>query len=184
MKCQLKVMPEAGADLSGSERVIRRLSRQWHRLARKAHKVLHNPTLVFRKQGRSTPNGETCAPDLAAESSDSPCKLPALGLKPGQRVQVKSCLEIRRTLDEQGRYEGCAYMPPMMDKYCGGTYTVKKRVDLFFDERNWHMTKLRNIVILEGVYCEPPVDSEDEFAGCARTCFLFWKEAWLRRVPV
>ena len=184
MKCQLKVMPEAGADLTKSERLVRRLSRQWHRLARKARKVLRNPTLIFHRQGRSTPNCEACTPDVAVESSDSPHKLPVLALKPGECVQVKSCQDIRRTLDEQGRYEGCAYMPPMMDKYCGGTYTVKKRIDLFFDERSWHMTKLRNVVILEGVYCEPPADSEDEFAGCARTCFLFWKEAWLRRASV
>ncbi len=40
----------------------------------------------------------------------------------------------------------------------------------------------KDVVILEGVHCEPPPDIGEDWAGCKRTCFLFWKEAWLERV--
>ena len=43
------------------------------------------------------------------------------------------------------------------------------------------MLRIRNTVILDEVYCEPPADGSDDYAGCHRTCFLFWKEAWLER---
>jgi hypothetical protein len=43
------------------------------------------------------------------------------------------------------------------------------------------MLKLRDVVILDGVYCESEGSSNEAWAGCDRTCFLFWKEAWLER---
>ena len=106
----------------------------------------------------------------------------ALGLEPGDRVQVKSVDEIAATLDEEGRFEGLAYIPGLMDQYCGQTYTVRKRVVHFFDERSWRMVKVKNIVLLDEVFCEPPRHIHCDWAACDRTCFLFWKEGWLRRV--
>jgi hypothetical protein len=69
-----------------------------------------------------------------------------------------------------------------MGRFCGGIYTVRKRIDRYFDERTRRMLKLRNVVILDGVYCEPPSSGPHDYAGCTRSCFLFWKEAWLERV--
>ncbi|MFC1634596.1 hypothetical protein ACFL5Z_07110 [Planctomycetota bacterium] len=105
-----------------------------------------------------------------------------LGLEPGDRVRVKSEARIRATLDNHSRCEGLGYMAGTMDRYCGSTYTVLKRVDLFFDERTQQMLKLKNTVILDRVYCEPAPYTEEHFAGCKRMCFLFWEEAWLERV--
>jgi len=103
-------------------------------------------------------------------------------IKPGEVVRIKPLNEIENTLDEKGRYDGLAYMKTAMDKYCGSTHMVKKRVNLFFDERRQRLLRLRDVVILDEVYCEIPKNSPLEWAGCDRTCFLFWKEAWLERV--
>ena len=69
-----------------------------------------------------------------------------------------------------------------VDAYCGKSFTVRKRIRRFFDERTRRMVKLRDVVILEGVFCEVSPLGFEEYAGCDRTCFLFWKESWLERV--
>jgi hypothetical protein len=43
-------------------------------------------------------------------------------------------------------------------------------------EGSGELRKLQNTVLLEGVMC-------DGIFGCDRSCFQFWREAWLRRVP-
>jgi hypothetical protein len=73
-------------------------------------------------------------------------------------------------------------MGTAMDKYCGGTYEVFKRIELFFDERSQRMLKLSNVVILKDVYCDTQLNPDYDWSGCQRMCFLFWKEAWLERV--
>lgn len=105
----------------------------------------------------------------------------SLGLQPGERVRVKSRAQIAATLDPGGRHRGLAYVPAM-DRFCGKELTVKKRVSLFFDERTRTQCKVKDVVILEGTYCEPALSEPSAFAGCQRTCFLFWKEAWLERL--
>lgn len=97
-------------------------------------------------------------------------------------VRVKSSEEIEKTLNEKGQCEGISYIRSVMNKYCGGVYRVKKRINLFFDERRWRLSKLQNVVILDGVFCESPPTQSEDWSGCDRTCFLFWKEAWLERV--
>jgi len=97
-------------------------------------------------------------------------------------VRVKPWNKIKETLNEKGQCEGLSYLKPVMDKYCGGVYRVRKRVNLFFDERRWRLSKLQNVVILDGVFCESRPDGGEDWSGCDRTCFLFWKEAWLERV--
>jgi hypothetical protein len=104
-------------------------------------------------------------------------------LSAGETVRVRSIAEIRATLDANGTCRGLGYLPDVMDRYSGGTFTVRKRIDLFFDERRWKMLKLRNVVILDGVHCESPTYSAPAWAGCDRNCFLFWKEDWLERPP-
>jgi hypothetical protein len=113
----------------------------------------------------------------------APVARPApLGLVAGERVRVKSKPEILATLDAENRCERLSYMPVVMDRFCGREFRVRTRVDRFFDERNWRMMKLKNVVLLDEVVCEPPPDADISWAGCQRSCLLFWKEAWLERV--
>jgi hypothetical protein len=98
-----------------------------------------------------------------------------LHLQPGELVQVKSEQEIRATLDEDDRHRGLLWMPDMA-RFCGGQYRVYKRVERIMLESSGAIRKLRDTVLLEGVLCESLYD-------CDRSCFHFWREAWLRRAP-
>ena len=100
-------------------------------------------------------------------------------LNAGDMVQILSFDEIRKTLDENSRTQGLMFMPAMR-KFCGTKRKVMKRVNYMFDERALKMRKIKNVVILEGVICE----GEDIFSreGCDRSCFFFWKEAWLEKI--
>jgi hypothetical protein len=138
-----------------------------------SRRLWNDPTLVARKARRML---GIASPRVASKPLDP------TGLQPGDRVRVKSLAEIQATLDSHGRYEGLFYTSATMDRYCGGTYTVLTRVDRFFDERSRRMLRMKNTVLLEGVYCQPAPDLDDRIAGCKRTCFLFWKEVWLQRV--
>ena len=104
-------------------------------------------------------------------------------LAPGDRVRVRSREEIAATLDERNRCDRLSYMPEVMDRYCGQSFRVRRRVDRFFDERRWQMCKLRGVVILDGAFCEPSGLLGSDWAGCTRSCFVFWKEQWLERLP-
>lgn len=168
MDCQLEDLPEAGARLSRAERMIRYV-------ARKAISVATNPGAVMSKLRGRHRRAHHARPGGGGGHT-------ALHLRPGEMVRVKPLAEITATLDAVERYEGLAFMVGIMDRYCGGQFRVTKRVDRFFDERSRRMMKLRDVVILENVFCEPPLDATSPWAGCNRTCFLFWKEAWLERV--
>lgn len=168
MDCQLEDLPEAGSHLSLAERAIRYV-------ARKAISVATNPGAVMGTlRGRHRRTSRIGPPDGGVRRGSH--------LYPGDLVRVKGLADITATLDAEDRFEGLAFMVGIMDRYCGGQFRVKKRVDRFFDERGRRMAKLRDVVILDDVFCEPPLDSTSPWAGCARTCFLFWKEVWLERV--
>jgi hypothetical protein len=177
MRCQLQVLPAAGTEFTYLEKLHMRLCQRVHYLLVTLHKLWDNPKLVLHKAQRVL----GLARRRIASPSGDPVALP-LGLQPGERVRVKPGADIRATLDGHGRYEGLGYMSATMDRYCGGTYTVLRRVDRFFDERTQRMLKLKNTVILDEVYCEPEPQAEERIAGCNRMCFLFWKEAWLERI--
>jgi hypothetical protein len=86
---------------------------------------------------------------------------------------------ISATLDKNGRCDGLRFMKGM-EEYCGQTFTVLRRVQAIFDEREWHMRRIRDTVLLEGVICKGWYMGDRE--GCDRCCFFFWKEQWLCRV--
>jgi hypothetical protein len=119
---------------------------------------------VFKKKrpGTSSPAPRPASPDEV------------LGLKPGEWVEVKSFDEIKSTLDPRGKSRGLLFTPEMMP-YVGKRYRVVKRVESIFLEESKQRRTIKNTVILDNVYCHG--------AGfhCDRTCFLFWKEAWLKR---
>jgi hypothetical protein len=86
----------------------------------------------------------------------------ALGLQPGDEVEVRSEDEIRRTLDASGRSKGLLFMPEMR-RYCGQKMVVYKRLNNILMETTGHMRRMKNTVLLqEAIY--------------------FWREAWLKKV--
>jgi len=100
----------------------------------------------------------------------------ALNLQPGEMIEVKTEEEIRATLDAAGRNRGLLWMRGM-DRYCGKRYRVYRRVNVILLESTGQLRKMKNTVLLEGLMCDG-----SEFFGCDRSCFYYWREAWLRRV--
>jgi len=98
-----------------------------------------------------------------------------LNLQPGDLVEVKSLEEILSTLDSAGKLNGLVFTPEMR-KHCTKQYRVLKRLELMFDEYHKSQRRVKNTVLLEGVVCE------GAGLGCDRCCFLYWREAWLRKV--
>jgi len=96
----------------------------------------------------------------------------------GDLVRVRSLNAILRTLDEAGRCGGCAFLRPM-SAFCGRQVRVARRVDHFFDERTWRMLRCKNIVLLEGTYCDG--SGHPDTRGCDRMCFYFWRTEWVEQ---
>jgi hypothetical protein len=101
----------------------------------------------------------------------------SLRLQPGEWAEVKSIEEILATLDGNRRHQGLRWMTGMR-RYCGRRFRVYKRVEKIMLETNGELREMKNTVLLEGVTCDGI-----EFGACDRSCFHFWREAWLRRVP-
>lgn len=130
------------------------------------------PTLklaVLRLAGRKQHNQPTGAQHL--DKSEE-----VLNLQPGELVEVKSEPEILATLDENRKYKGLLWMCNM-HTFCGKRYRVYKRLERILLESTGELKKVRNTVLLKGVMCDGKA-----FQGCDRSCFHFWREAWLRRV--
>jgi len=108
-------------------------------------------------------------------------RFPALDLKPGEWVRVKSREEIARTLTADGRSLGMLFDKEMLP-YCGGVYQVRQRITRFIHERNGKMMTPRTApVTLEGVVCSGDRSICRWF--CPREIFPYWREFWLERVP-
>lgn len=209
MVCQLKESTAAPEPLTVSDRLGRRIAKLGGRASRMLHKASTDPlSLVQRIASASTqalakPRAKSArelrpeqrlgaatvdprslvrrgsaAPQHAART---PPARPPLDLRPGERVRVRSVADIRATLDQDGRLRGLAYMPEMQ-RFAGRELSVKKRVELFFDERTREMCKVKGIVLLDGAFCEGRSSDPTDYGGCDRCCFLFWKEDWLERV--
>jgi len=100
-----------------------------------------------------------------------------LNLRPGEWVEVRSISEIFATLDENGKLRGLRFNPEM-EAFCGGRFKVYKRLDKMIVESTGELRKIRTpTVLLEGVFCDGKAHG-----GCDRSCFCFWREAWLKRV--
>lgn len=103
------------------------------------------------------------------------CEDAVLDLQPGELVQVKALEEIVKTLDAKGRHRGLVFTPEMR-QHCGKQFRVYKRLELMFDEYHKSQRRLKNTVLLENNFCT------GAGLGCDRSCFLYWREVWLRRV--
>jgi hypothetical protein len=98
----------------------------------------------------------------------------ALDLQPGEWVEIKSVDEILKTLDADGKFRGLAFLTGMR-AYCGRQFQVHKRVERIFLEESKQIRRMKNTVLLRGVACE------GVGIGCDRSCYFYWREAWLRR---
>jgi hypothetical protein len=105
------------------------------------------------------------------------CNPTQLNLRTGDLVEVRSEKEILATLDEQGSIDGMPFMPEMLE-YCGKRVRVEKRADKTCNTITvMESRRIHDAVHLEGLRC-----SGSAHGNCQAQCFLFWKEAWLKRV--
>lgn len=115
--------------------------------------------------------------EITTKPFSPPSENESLNLQPGEWVQVRSIDEICVTLDDKGKYKGLYFMPEM-EKFCGKKFKIFKRAEIIKLESTGEVRKLRSpSIFLEGVYC-----NGERHEGCDRSCFHFWREAWLKRI--
>jgi hypothetical protein len=131
---------------------------------------------ILRKLGVSRILHRTSQSSVKAEQRALRRDEEVLDLQPGETIEVKSETEILATLDASGKYKGLLWMPSM-SRFCGKRYQVFKRLNIILLESTLEFKKVRHTVLLEGVLCDG-----NGFYGCDRSCFHYWREAWLRRV--
>lgn len=102
---------------------------------------------------------------------------PPLNLQPGDLVEVKSKEEIMATLGPNNRNRGLWFDGEMLP-YVGRRGRVHGRLDHIVDEVSGRMLKLRDCVVIEEINC---MGCYHRF--CPRSDYIYWREAWLRRVP-
>ncbi|HET9384234.1 MAG TPA: hypothetical protein VFO67_03735 [Gemmatimonadales bacterium] len=111
-------------------------------------------------------------------STSSVGRFPKLNLRAGEWVSVRPADEILTTLDARQSLDGLPFMPEML-KYCGRRYRVLKVAHKTCDTvAHYSIRRLKDTVHLEGLRCDGA-----GHAGCQAACLIFWKEAWLERVP-
>jgi hypothetical protein len=108
--------------------------------------------------------------------SSNATAIPAEHFSTGDQVRVRSKVEIQATLSNWNDLKGCVFMQEMW-QYCGTTQQVLKPIERFLDERDYHIKKIRDTVILAGINCQGTVD----FGPCDRNCFFFWRTEWLEK---
>jgi len=140
----------------------------WHLRNRGVRQALATARLRTRRFLTSRARSSSQSHTVAADHTEAP------ELRPGEWVRVRSKEEIRAMLDRCERHEGLAWMTTM-EGCCGREFKVRRRVCKIVLESTGEIRKLKNTVLLEGAIC-------DGIYGCDRSCFFFWKEAWLERV--
>lgn len=100
-----------------------------------------------------------------------------LDLKPGELVEVKSKEEIMPTLGPNNRNRGLWFDAEMLP-YSGRRGRVLGRIDQIINEATGKMIKLRDCVVIEDITCAGQFNRY-----CPRSDYIYWREAWLRRVP-
>lgn len=98
-----------------------------------------------------------------------------LNLQPGELIEVKSWEEIGQTLDPASKAAGLLFMPEMR-AFCGMKLRVRKQVHRIVIENGGGVRRLYHTVLLDNAICD------GARVGCDRSCYFFWREAWLRRV--
>ncbi len=96
----------------------------------------------------------------------------------GDRVRIKPYDQIECTLDRMGKYRGLNFLPGMR-RYCGREAAVLKRPRYILDGGGKIIRECRDLVILEGLYCDGKGLISNE--GCDRCCMYYWKPDWLEK---
>jgi len=99
-----------------------------------------------------------------------------LGLKPGDRVRVKSIGAIAETLDRNSRNRGLRFDKEMI-RFCGHRSGVRRGVSKIIGEDSGRMLTMKTpCITLEGM------TATGEFLRlCSQNEYIFWREAWLER---
>jgi hypothetical protein len=101
-----------------------------------------------------------------------------LNLRAGEMVEIRSKAEILATLDANGTKDALPFMPEML-QFAGKRLRVFKRGDKACDTIGKSGSRrMGNAVHLDGVRCDGSAHG-----GCQAGCLIYWKEAWLKRVP-
>lgn len=102
---------------------------------------------------------------------------PQLGLRRGDRVRVRSAVEIAATLDSEGTTEGLPFMPEMA-QLCGQEFVVDSRASMNCDTITPYgpPRTMPDTVHLAGLRCDGSAHG-----GCQAGCLLFFNERWLER---
>ncbi|HKY68087.1 MAG TPA: hypothetical protein VJM49_17015, partial [Acidimicrobiales bacterium] len=103
-------------------------------------------------------------------------------LRSGDLVRVRDADAILATLDGSGRLDGLPFMPEMW-RYIGRTLVVDAVVHRTCDTVKTGGTSgttraMPRVVHLAGLRCDGSAHG-----GCQARCLVYWKEAWLERVP-
>ena len=104
-----------------------------------------------------------------------------LRVRPGELVEVKTPAEIAQTLDAEGTVDQLPFMREMVE-CCGKRFRVSRRVVKICASGMKGGSVLRgfrtdDVVLLDGLRCSG-VDHD----GCQKSCTIFWRETWLRKV--
>lgn len=122
--------------------------------------------------------GRTCPRSAVGTLRSTPAL--KLDLQPGEQVQVRSREEIAATLDVNSKNRGLWFDIEMIP-FCGGTFSVLRRVEMIINERTGRMTRLPgDCIVLDGVSCGGELSRMRLF--CPRSIYPYWREIWLRRV--
>ncbi len=109
----------------------------------------------------------------------------SLGLKPGERVRIKSRAEIVETLDRRRRNRGMGICYEVT-RCCGHEFDVRCRIDRIIDERTGLMKELRDTVALKAVHGRGTLGEQclcyEVLGDCPRGELMYWREIWLERV--
>lgn len=99
-------------------------------------------------------------------------------LRPGDYVEVRSPAEILPTLDGEGAIEHVPFMPEMLES-CGRRFRVARRVVTTCCGGGGlpRSFKTDDVVTLDSLRCSGAAHD-----GCQKSCMIFWREAWLRKV--
>jgi hypothetical protein len=171
--CQIKKINEMGRKASNSVELKRTLITK----LRSIYRRLMWAFASFLRESYQTSGKEKNS--SAKKNAKNLSCFPALGLKEGDTVKIRSKKEILQTLDETNRLDGCGFMDEMW-QYCGSQQKVLKRVNFFYDEQNAKFLKARNSVLLEGLQCSGKLS--EVTPDCDRSCYFFWREEWLEKI--
>jgi hypothetical protein len=130
---------------------------------------------------RDTPSHAAAAISQAVEGFPSLVQVRSR-LRVGDRVRVRDADAILATLDADGRLDGLPFMPEMW-AYRGRTLVVDAVVHRTCDTVKTDGTSgttrtFPDVVHLAGLRCDGSAHG-----GCQARCLVYWKEAWLERVP-